>query len=95
MEFLIYLTLPATLEQVTEVNSASNRYEYQETYCGVCVKGRGAARKADWPRRHLWADCIENVRTSTSNTDMDLHSLLQKLFYFYLYLIKMLLKFFL
>jgi hypothetical protein len=37
-----------------------------------------AAGAWDWqPHRHLWADCIENVVTSTSHNPMGLHGLLQ------------------
>jgi hypothetical protein len=35
------------------------------------------ARKAWQPYRHLWADCLDNVGSSTSHNPMGLHSLLQ------------------
>jgi hypothetical protein len=36
------------------------------------------ALKADSLAAHLWADCLENVGTSTSHNLMGLHGLLQE-----------------
>jgi hypothetical protein len=36
-----------------------------------------------WTYRHLWADCLENVRASTSHNPMGPHGLLQRYLYFY------------
>jgi hypothetical protein len=38
-----------------------------------------------WPHRHLWADCLENVGSSTSHSPIGLHGLLKGHLYFLLY----------
>jgi hypothetical protein len=54
------------------VDSASNRNEYQES-----SRRQRAAGVWGWqPHHHLWADCLENVGTSTSHNPMGLHGLL-------------------
>jgi hypothetical protein len=63
LEFSIDLMFPAALWPW--VDSDSNRNEYQE--CSWSLKGG---------RRHLWADCLENVGASTSHNHMGLHGLL-------------------
>jgi hypothetical protein len=38
---------------------------------------RGQLKQGVNPHRHLWADCLENVRASTSHNPVDLHGLSQ------------------
>jgi hypothetical protein len=54
------------------IDLASNRNEYQKLSWR-----QSAAGDWGWPHRHLWADCLENVGTSTSHNPMGLHGLLQ------------------
>jgi hypothetical protein len=50
-------------------------------HCGPGINSASDWNAADaWGWRtstHLWTDCLENVRSSTSHNPMDLHGLLQ------------------
>jgi hypothetical protein len=60
------------------VDSAANGNEYKESSYGV---KRG--RRVSWqPHRHPWANCQENVESSTSHNHIGLHGLLQEEFHF-------------
>jgi hypothetical protein len=62
---------------VMQVDSASNRNEYQESSWGL--KGGRRVKLKTWqPHRHLWAYCLENVGVTTSHNPMGLHGLLQR-----------------
>jgi hypothetical protein len=70
---------PSSSNMVLRSTHPLNRNEYQQSPWGW--------RTAEgWtPHRHLWAECLENVGTSTSRNPTGLHGLLQG--YLYLYLI--------
>jgi hypothetical protein len=64
---------PSSRTVALGVDSASNRNEYQKFSGGYWAVGAWG-----WQHnRHLWADYLENVGTSTSHNPMGLYSLLQ------------------
>jgi hypothetical protein len=56
------------------VYSPSNKNYYKKPSC----RWRAAGALCWQPHRHLWADCLENVRASTSDKPTVLHGLLHE-----------------
>jgi hypothetical protein len=67
-----YLILPAELAGIC---SASNRNECEKLIKTVSGEQRAAGAWV-WPHHHLWADCIDNVRSSASQSTISLRGLL-------------------
>jgi hypothetical protein len=63
---------PALTQPLTETNT-------RISFWGV----KQDLRLSRQPHHHLRADCLENVRSSTSHNPIDLHSLLQGYLYFF------------
>jgi hypothetical protein len=76
----VYLILPAALgpsvyQPVTEISIWSRK---------IMLRGSKVAAGAQgWQsHRHLWADCVDNVRSLPSHTPIGLHCLLRGYLYF-------------
>jgi hypothetical protein len=74
--FSIYLILPVALGP--EVDSASNGNDYQKQKNNVSREQSAASAQGLQPCHHLWANCLDNVGSSTSHTPIGLHSLLRE-----------------
>jgi hypothetical protein len=75
MSQLDFLNLPnsSSRNYCSGVDSAFNRNEYQESFLEGGVK---QGRRIAQPRRHLWADCLGNVGSSTPHNSVGLHDML-------------------
>jgi hypothetical protein len=73
----VYLMLPA--ERGPGVYSAGNRNEYQKRKLIKKIQGveRGRCVRLA-TRRHLRADCLDNARSLTFHSPIDLHSLVRR-----------------
>jgi hypothetical protein len=81
----IYFSLPNTSSHGIALGSTRplNRHEFQES---PGWGGKGGLRVRLTSR--LWADCLDNVGTSTSHNPMGLHGLSQgQVYFFYLLLL--------
>jgi hypothetical protein len=77
----ICLILPVTLH--TGFYLASNRNEYQKHKLKNASQEYQTADAWGWqPHRHLWADCLNNVGSSTSQKTRGLHGLLLRKLHF-------------